>query len=457
MHDEMLNVDPTSRLKIVHVIPFFVPEGVGGAQHIVNDLAVESSQRHDVSVITWSGLCVDSEPKVEERGAFTVHWLGSLPRINHVTVSETPEIDDSFKRVIETIVPDVVHLHQLSGVSANLIGISKGCARVVVVTLHDYLNICPTDTIDFNGKLCFQPGFKCFSCLNPDMFSRRRLLGYWRLTNPIMVLFGRICGRSMRLGRLVEALSTRKKIYFDALKNADALIAPSKALANVYLEAGIAAESIYVIPHGIKAPQRSFGLRDCQDKLRFGFIGNHRVKGLTLLLRAFSQLDTKDAELLLYTDLRSYPPDVGREAARLTADPRVRILERFSPDEADDVYGSFDVLVAPSIWVEPFGLVAAEAVIRGVPVIASNSSGFEEVVNDGVNGLLFRRGDVQSLKLAMQRLVYDRRLVKELQVNCGVAKTIDRYAIEVEGLYWTCLEKRTMRQISNDPVPRSAL
>lgn len=457
MHAEMLKVDPASRLKIVHVIPFFVPEGVGGAQHNVNDLAIESSRRHDVSVITWSGRGVDSEPKVEERGNLTVHWLGPLPKMSHVTVSETPEVDESFKRVIENIAPDVVHLHQLSGVSANLVGVSKDLAQVVVVTLHDYLNICPTDTIDFNGRLCFQPGCKCFSCLNPDVFSRRRLLGYWRLTNPIMVLFGRVCGRLTRLGRLVEALSMRKKVYFDALKHADAVIAPSKALADVYLEAGLAAESISVIPHGIKMPQRSFGLRDCQDKLQFGFIGNHRVKGLALLLRAFSQLDTNDAELLLYTDLRNYPPDVGKEATRLAANPRVRILERFSPYEADEVYGSFDVLVAPSIWVEPFGLVAAEAVIRGVPVVASDSSGFEEVVKDGVNGLLFRRGDVQSLQLAMQKLVSDRGLVKELQTNCGVAKTIDRYAVEVEGLYWTCLKKKTMRQISNDPAPQSAL
>lgn len=457
MHAEMPCGDSALRLKIAHVIPFFAPGGIGGAQHHVNDLATESGRRHDVSVVTWSGSGTSKGSMIERRGDLTVYQLGPLPAMGHVTVGGGTEVDESFKRVIGKIHPDIVHLHQLSGVSANLIGISKDFAQVVVVTLHDYLNICPTDTIDFNGRLCFQPGWRCFSCLHPDVFSRKRLLGYWRLTNPIIVLFGRICGRFTRLGRFVKALSMRKKIYFDALKQADAVIAPSKVLADIYVKAGLDAASISVIPHGIKMPDQSISSRDRQGKLRFGFIGNHRVKGITLLLRAFSQLNTDEAELLLYTDFRSYPPDVRKEAARLAADPRVQIRGRFSPDDVHEVYRSFDILVAPSIWAEPFGLVAAEAVIRGVPVIASDVCGFEETVNDGVNGLLFRRGDVQSLRLAMQKLISNRDLVQELRANCGVVKTIDQQAIEIERLYWRCIEKKAALHISNQPAPQSAL
>ena len=53
--------------------------------------------------------------------------------------------------------------------------------------------------------------------------------------------------------------------------------------------------------------------------------------------------------------------------------------------------------VAPSLWAEPLGLVAMEASVHGVPVIATAAGGFCETVEDGRTGLLFPRGDQDAL------------------------------------------------------------
>ena len=62
-------------------------------------------------------------------------------------------------------------------------------------------------------------------------------------------------------------------------------------------------------------------------------------------------------------------------------------------------------LVAPSLWAEPLGLVAPEALIRGVPVIASTTGGFAETVEEGVSGLLVPNGDSAALATALMKVL----------------------------------------------------
>lgn len=61
-------------------------------------------------------------------------------------------------------------------------------------------------------------------------------------------------------------------------------------------------------------------------------------------------------------------------------------------------------VVIPSLWAEPLGMVALEAGVRGVPVIASNAGGLGEVVKDGVSGLLFPNGNVDGLAKCLARI-----------------------------------------------------
>lgn len=63
---------------------------------------------------------------------------------------------------------------------------------------------------------------------------------------------------------------------------------------------------------------------------------------------------------------------------------------------------------------EPFGRVIIEAMAQDIPVIAANSCGPAEIINDGVTGLLFKAGDVSDMTRAMQRIVSDTEFAREL-------------------------------------------
>jgi glycosyltransferase involved in cell wall biosynthesis len=61
-------------------------------------------------------------------------------------------------------------------------------------------------------------------------------------------------------------------------------------------------------------------------------------------------------------------------------------------------------VVAPSLWAEPFGIAAIEAIMRGIPVVASDSGGLAENIENDVTGLLFTPGDESSLTQALRRV-----------------------------------------------------
>ena len=85
--------------------------------------------------------------------------------------------------------------------------------------------------------------------------------------------------------------------------------------------------------------------------------------------------------------------------------------------------------VAPSLYAEPLGLVAPEAIVRGVPVVASAIGGFSETVAENRTGLLFRNGDERGLadcllSVARGDAFPDRRVAPEF-----VAETARRHSL----------------------------
>lgn len=108
-----------------------------------------------------------------------------------------------------------------------------------------------------------------------------------------------------------------------------------------------------------------------------------------------------------------------RLAADLGVADRVRLgsLER---DELPAAYADADVMVFPSSWAEPFGLVPVEAMACDTPVLATRVGGSAEFLHDGVNCLAFAAGDSAGLAAAARRLAADPALRARL-VEAGRA------------------------------------
>jgi glycogen(starch) synthase len=107
-----------------------------------------------------------------------------------------------------------------------------------------------------------------------------------------------------------------------------------------------------------------------------------------------------------------YVQKLQQLASRDGAD--VRWLGRLGRDALENVYRDHDVAVVPSVWEEPFGLVAVEAMAAGLPVVATRSGGLPEIVRHGFNGCLVPPNDASALYHSLMAFVDDPGLRRTL-------------------------------------------
>lgn len=132
---------------------------------------------------------------------------------------------------------------------------------------------------------------------------------------------------------------------------------------------------------------------------RVGFLGRRsQDKGLDVLARAVALLDDRhpgSIRLLVAGDDRHVPAE-QRAAVRAALAPLGPLVEEWGWVPRERLFDAVDVVVVPSVWPEPFGLVAAEAMGSGVPVVVTDAGGLPEVVGPE-HPWVARHGDAEHL------------------------------------------------------------
>jgi phosphatidylinositol alpha-mannosyltransferase len=140
------------------------------------------------------------------------------------------------------------------------------------------------------------------------------------------------------------------------------------------------------------------------------FLGRHEErKGLEVLLQALRLLEG-DLSCWVAGD----GPDTARLRVEFAGDDRIEWLGRITEADKMARLRSASVFCAPSLHGESFGVVLAEAMAAGTPVVASALDGYRNVATDGVDALLVEPGDPALLANALQRVLCDERLADSL-------------------------------------------
>jgi phosphatidylinositol alpha-mannosyltransferase len=136
------------------------------------------------------------------------------------------------------------------------------------------------------------------------------------------------------------------------------------------------------------------------EELRIVFVGQAvERKGLPLLLRAFEALREH-----IPCELTVIGPTEDELAPMLVDTGGVRALGKVDDADKRRELARADVLCAPSLGAESFGMVLTEAFAAGTPVVASDIAGYRDVVRDGVDGVLVPRGNAQALAETLRDL-----------------------------------------------------
>jgi glycosyltransferase involved in cell wall biosynthesis len=107
----------------------------------------------------------------------------------------------------------------------------------------------------------------------------------------------------------------------------------------------------------------------------------------------------------------------------------------FDSTSTSDIYGQFDVLVVPSLWLENSPLVIHEAFQAGVPVVGSRMGGTRDLVGDGEWGRLYDADSPDALAAVLRSIVADRRVLDVWSERLPQVKSIDEDAREWEATY----------------------
>jgi phosphatidyl-myo-inositol alpha-mannosyltransferase len=180
-----------------------------------------------------------------------------------------------------------------------------------------------------------------------------------------------------------------------------------------------------IVPNGVALPADGAPApreRGPGEPLRIVFVGQAvERKGLPVLLRAFEALRAQvPAELVVVGVTESELAPLLLDGAGVTA------LGRVDDETKHATLRDADVLAAPSLGGESFGMVLTEAFAAGTPVVASDIAGYRDVVRDGHDGLLVPRGDATRLAEALRDLAIDP--ARTARLGAAAARSAERYA-----------------------------
>ena len=273
------------------------------------------------------------------------------------------------RRVVREFRPDVVVVNMFEMHLSPAIFAALGSVPTVL-NVANYKPICPIGLkmLPDGSRCVVQPGLVCVrsGCVGP---------AHWLRDRPRYALIGR------------------------AVSAADHVLTCSAWMTEQLALHGIAATYLPwpspPVPDGFR--------RRPAPAPRFLYLGRLAPeKGVDVLLGAFASVveDVPDARLRI---VGSGPLEraLKSDAARLGLASTVEFVGHAKRVQVDAELEGAWALVAPSLWSEPFGIIALEALARGVPVVATEGGGFDETVGDPSTGILVPAGDELALADAL--------------------------------------------------------
>jgi len=377
--------DTASGLRLLIVTDEYPPV-VGGAARNIALLANQLSRRgHLVTVATsWQ----PQAPAREDDGDVRIHrirdltarmrWVSEDAHRHHPPPFADPEAVLRLRRLIAEHQPDLVHTY--GWITASAAASLAGSNTPLLVSTHDYGNVCAQVTLVRDGQACSGPApAKCLACASST---------YGVVKGSVAV--GSIFAARPLLRRKVRAIHSVSGFTADVADRNLKIPDVKPVVIPNFLETD-ADEPVDETLMG-ELPSEPFIL----------FVGHLRpYKGIDVLLAAYERIEDPPPLVMVGTIGPDTPEQFPAGVTVFTYVPHTTVMAMWEKA----LFG-----VSPSIAPEALPSVVLEAMSKGKAMIGSRIGGYEDLIDDGVTGLLVASGAVDPLAEAMTLLSDDAEL-----------------------------------------------
>lgn len=409
-------------MRVLMLAQSFFPV-VGGEERVVEGLTEELLGRgHHVAIATLDHP--DRQP-VATAGGAGIHALkssgyriGSIHRDAGRRFSPPwpdPDTVLGLRRVLAEERPDVVHAH--NWIVHSYLPLDRRTGPALVLSVHDYGLLCATKRLLRKGVPCSGPGpFKCVACAGRH--------------------YGAVKGLVAATGTGLRQSKIRRHVD---------LFLPVSSVVDRFCrlfdeESQVMPNFIPALPSAPMKDERLDRLPKEPFILYFGDITED--KGVWNLVEAYASLDDPPPLVLIG---RCYLDGLAERHG-------VHVLGPWPHELVIEALRRSMFTIAPSIWAEPFGLVALEAAAAGKAVIASNIGGLIDIVVDGETGILVPPGDRKALCESIERLVADETLRDRLgraAIDRAADFSPESLVPRVESAYELAIDRRRSKSSSS--------
>lgn len=286
------------------------------------------------------------------------------------------EAEEKMNQLLKVFRPDIVHAHNLyTHLSPSIL---RACSRhdvPVVMSLHDYALVSANYAL-WSGN----------QTMDPDQ------LNIWTTASTRFIKGSYLATLALDLIR-----AWHQKLHsFD--RYISQYIAPSEFVRDVFMANGFLGSKISVFPIFSDAPFQT-------KKTDQGFVlfaGRlERYKGVEVLIEAMKEYPGSKLKIV------GNGPDESRLRTLTNGMGNVEFTGFMSGTALWEEMRRARVFVVPSVWHEPFGLVALEAMSNSTPVIVSDRGGLQEIPEEGISGSVYHADDCYDLVRALNPYLAD--------------------------------------------------
>lgn len=392
---------PRPKLRLMVVNVFFPPQAIGGATRVVADNIVDLQELvgSDIEIEVFTTTEGGAEPYAEHG----YRWNGV--RVTAVTAASVPDVDrnpsdprmaEIFERHLRHAPPDLIHFHCIQRLTASLCGVATLLGIPYVITPHD-------------GWWISEHQFLLDKNLDASTY---------RYDNPAAELSNRGPHAFHRMQELLLHMN-----------NAARILPVSRAFADIYAACGL--RNVQAVENGVSeiVPLKRMPAPD--GKIRLLYAGGMEPhKGYPLVKAAFSGSSFRNLSLTVID--HSLAPGAFR--SDVWGETRVRFVGKVSQSKVNQLYATHDVLLAPSVWPESYGLVAREATLCGCFVVASNRGAIGGDVTPG-GGTIVDVGSAEPLQAVLREIDTDPGRYMEMIASRQPLRTSRAQAAELYRLY----------------------